>query len=302
MAKKIVECVPNFSEGKDQKKIDAIVAEIKSVPGITVLSSLADADHNRLDVSYLGEPEAVKTAAFAACKLASKLIDMEKHHGQHPRMGATDVIPFIPIQGVTMAECVELANDVGQKIGDELGIPVYLYESAAKTPSRTNLADVRRGEYEGIKTEFQTNPNGPRKPDYGPTTMHPSAGFTGVCARMPLVAFNVNLATTDVSIAKAIAKAVREKDGGLKCVKAMGFVIKEKGIVQVSMNLTNYLETPIFKAFEAVKAEAQKHGVQVIESEIIGMVPLQALSDTADFYLRLEKFKSDQVIEARLIE
>ncbi len=300
MARKIVECVPNFSEGKDQKIIDAILSEIKSVPGITVLSSLADADHNRLDVSYLGEPDAVKTAAFAACKIASTLIDMEKHHGQHPRMGATDVIPFIPIQNVSMDECVQYANEVGRKIGDELRIPVYLYESAAKTPARTNLADVRRGEYEGIKADFESNPA--RKPDYGPSIMHPSAGFTGVCARMPLVAFNVNLATTDVSIAKAIAKAVREKDGGLKCVKAMGFDIKERGIVQVSMNLTNYLETPIFKAFEAVKAEAQKHGVNIIESEIVGMVPLQALSDTADFYLRLEKFKSDQIIEARLIE
>ncbi|MBI2445303.1 glutamate formimidoyltransferase [Candidatus Micrarchaeota archaeon] len=300
MARKIVECVPNFSEGKDQKVIDAILAEMTSVPGITVLSSLADADHNRLDVSYLGEPDAVKQAAFLACKKASELIDMEQHHGQHPRMGATDVIPFIPIQNVSMEDCVQYANEVGKRIGDELDIPVFLYESAARIPERKNLADVRRGEYEGIKAEFESN--SARKPDFGPSKMHPSAGFTAVGARMPLVAFNVNLATTDVSIAKAIAKAVREKDGGLKCVKAMGFEIKERGLVQVSMNLVNYVETPIFKAFEAVKAEAQKHGVQIVESEIIGMVPLQALSDTADFYLRLEKFKTDQVIEARLIE
>ncbi len=300
MVRKIVECVPNFSEGKDQKVIDAILAEIQSVPGITVLSSLADADHNRLDVSYLGEPEAVKNAAFLACKKAAELIDMEKHHGQHPRMGATDVIPFIPIQGVTMEECVQYANDVGRKIGDELGIPVYLYESAARMPERKNLADVRRGEYEGIKAEFATNPA--RTPDYGPTIMHPSAGFTAVGARMPLVAFNVNLATTDVSIAKAIAKAVREKDGGLKHVKAMGFEIKERGLVQVSMNLVNYVETPVFKAFEAVKAEAQKHGVSIVESEIVGMVPLQALADASVFYLKVAQFKTDQVIEARLIE
>ncbi|MBI4360732.1 glutamate formimidoyltransferase [Candidatus Micrarchaeota archaeon] len=300
MAKKIVECVPNFSEGRNQAVMDSIIAEIQSVPGITVLSSLADADHNRLDVSYLGEPEAVKQAAFLACKKAAELIDMEKHRGQHPRMGATDVIPFIPIQNVSMAECVQYANEVGKRIGDELRIPVYLYESAAKTPARTNLADVRRGEYEGIKAEFQTNPS--RKPDYGPTRMHASAGFTAVGARMPLIAFNVNLATADVSIAKAIAKAVREKDGGLPHVKAMGFEIREKGIVQVSMNLVNYLETPIFKAFEAVKKEAEKHGVQITESEIVGMVPLQALVDTSAFYLKLESFTSDQVIEARLIE
>ncbi len=300
MVRKIVECVPNFSEGKDQRVIDAIQLEITSVPGITVLSTLADPDHNRLDVSYLGEPEPVKNAAFAACKKAAELIDMEKHRGQHPRMGATDVIPFIPIQNVSKDECVQYANDVGRKIGDELGIPVYLYESAARMPERKNLADVRRGEYEGIKADFSSNPA--RRPDYGPSVMHPSAGFTAVGARMPLVAFNVNLATTDVSVAKAIAKAVREKDGGLKHVKAMGFEIKERGVVQVSMNLVNYVETPVFKAFEAVKAEAHKHGVSIVESEIVGMVPLQALSETAEFYLRLEKFKTDQVIEARLIE
>lgn len=300
MVRKIVECVPNFSEGKDQKVIDAILAEIQSVPGITVLSSLADADHNRLDVSYLGEPDAVKKAAYLACQKAAELIDMGKHHGQHPRMGATDVIPFIPIQGVSMDECVQYANEVGKKIGDELGIPVYLYESAARVPERKNLADVRRGEYEGLKAEFASNPA--RLPDYGPTTMHPSAGFTAVGARMPLVAFNVNLATTDLSVAKAIAKAVREKDGGLKHVKAMGFEIKERNLVQVSMNLVNYMETPVFKAFEAVKKEAEKHGVSIVESEIVGMVPLQALVDTSVFYLNLAQFKTDQVIEARLIE
>jgi len=300
MARKIVECVPNFSEGRNQAVIDALLAEIRSVPGITVLSALADADHNRLDVSYLGEPQPVKDAAFRACKKAVELIDMEKHKGQHPRMGATDVIPFIPIQGLTMEECVQYANEVGRKIGAELGIPVYLYESAARVPERRNLADVRRGEYEGIKAEFETNPA--RKPDYGPDKMHPSAGFTAVGARMPLVAFNVNLATTDVSIAKAIAKAVREKDGGLKHVKAMGFEIKEKGIVQVSMNLVNYLETPVFAAYEAVQKEAVKHGVQIIESEIIGMVPMQALVDVSKNYLKSGSFQTDQVIEARLIE
>jgi glutamate formiminotransferase len=297
---KIMECVPNFSEGRNQEAIDAIIAEIQSVAGIKVLSVQADKDHNRLDVSYLGEPEAVKKAAFLACKKATELIDMEKHSGQHPRMGATDVIPFIPIREVSMEEAVECANEVGKKIGEELGIPVFLYEEAARIPEKRNLADVRKGEYEGLKNEIGSSPV--RTPDYGPAKMHVTAGAVAVCGRMPLVAFNVNLATANVEVAKKIAKAVRFKDGGFKNVKAMGFDIKEKGYVQVSMNLTNYLESPLFRVFETIRLEAERYGVAVLGSEIVGMVPLQALAGVSEHFLRLEGFSSSQVIEARLVE
>lgn len=294
---KLVMCVPNFSEGKDQDKICAIRAEIERVPGTKMLFCEADADHNRLDISFVAPLDAAKAAAFNATKKAAELIDMDSHKGEHPRMGATDVVPFVPLGETTMQECVDAAKELGKRIGEELGIPVYLYEEAATSPERKNLADIRKGEYEGIKAEMGKVPE--RKPDFGPERMG-KAGATAVGARMHLIAFNVNLGTNDLSIAKAIAKAVRGSSGGLRSVKAMGFEIKERGIVQVSMNLVNYQDTSIPRAFDMVKREAGRHGVPVIGSEIIGMVPVDALVDTADYYLRLEKFRKDQIIENRL--
>ncbi|NYZ75899.1 glutamate formimidoyltransferase [Candidatus Micrarchaeota archaeon] len=297
---RIVECIPNFSEGKRKEVIDKIAGEIKKVKGVKLLDVESDADHNRSVVTFIGEPEAVAEAAFLATKKASELIDLNLHRGEHPRIGATDVIPFVPISNITMNECVELARNVGKRIASELGIPVYLYEAAALKPECTNLADIRKGEYECLKNEIEMNPK--RKPDYGPAKLHPTAGATVVGAREPLIAFNVNLATNDIEIAKKIANAVRFSSGGLKCVKAKGFEIKNRGIVQVSMNLTNYKETPIFKAYEMVKNEAEKCGVKIIGCEIIGLVPLDAIADVANFYLKLENFKNEQILEKRLWE
>lgn len=297
---RIVECVPNFSEGKRKEVVEKIVGEIKKVKGVNVLDVESDADHNRSVVTFIGEPEAVGEAAFLATKKACELIDMNKHRGEHPRIGAMDVIPFVPLSNVTMEECVQLAKKVGKRIADELGIPVYLYEAAATREDRVNLSDIRKGEYEGLKKEIGSNPD--RKPDYGDAKLHPTAGATVVGAREPLIAFNVNLGTEDVEIAKKIAKAVRFSSGGLKNVKAKGFVIRERGIVQVSMNLTNYKETPIFRVFEMVKREAERYGVPVIGSEIIGLVPLDAVVDVVDFYLQLENFKKNQILETHLWE
>jgi glutamate formiminotransferase len=297
---RIVECIPNFSEGRRKGVIDDIVGEIKKVKGVKLLDVESDADHNRSVVTFIGGPEAVAEAAFLATKKASELIDLNSHKGEHPRIGATDVIPFVPILNVTMEECVELARGVGKRIADELRIPVYRYEEAALRPECTNLADIRKGEYECLKDEIGKNPA--RKPDYGPAKLHPTAGATVVGAREPLIAFNVNLATDDIEAAKSIAKAVRFSSGGLKCVKAKGFEIKKRGIVQVSMNLTNYKETPIHKAYEMVKSEAEKRGVKIAGCEIVGLVPLDAIADAAGFYLKLENFKKEQILEKHLRE
>ncbi|RLF49311.1 MAG: glutamate formimidoyltransferase [Thermoplasmata archaeon] len=297
---KIVECVPNFSEGRRKEVVDAIVSEILSVEGVRLLDREMDPDHNRSVITFIGGPEGVKEAAFRATKKAAELIDMNKHRGEHPRIGATDVIPFVPIEGVSMEECVEIARDVGRRIGEELQIPVYLYEEAATRPDRRDLANIRRGQYEGLKEEIETNPE--RKPDFGPAKMHPTAGATAVGARMPLIAFNVNLRTTDIEIAKKIARAVRFRNGGFRYVKAMGFEIKERGMVQVSMNLTNYEKTPIYRVFELIKAEAERYGVAIAGSEIIGLVPMRALVDVASFYLRLEGFDPSQVLESKIRE
>ncbi|MCD4739700.1 glutamate formimidoyltransferase [archaeon] len=291
---KLVMCVPNFSEGKDQKKIDAIRAEIENVEGTKILFCEADADHNRLDVTFVAPIDAAKQAAFNATKKAAELIDMDQHKGEHPRMGATDVVPFVPITDTTLEECVKIAKEVGKKMGEELDIPVYLYEAAAAIPSRKNLAKIRKGEYEGIKAEMGKEPS--RKPDFGPDRMG-KAGATAVGARMPLVAFNVNLGTNDLKIAKKIAKSVRHSGGGLRYVKAMGFEIKERNIVQVSMNLVNYQKTPMYRVFDMIRREAARYGVSVIGSEVVGLVPLDALVDSTDYYLRLEEFKKNQVIE-----
>jgi glutamate formiminotransferase/formiminotetrahydrofolate cyclodeaminase len=279
--------------------IEAIVSEIKSVPGVMLLDKEMDADHNRAVITFVGGPDEVKLAAFKAISKATELIDMNKHKGEHPRMGATDVVPFIPISGVTMQDCVVLAERLAKEVAEKLNVPIYLYEAAAKRPDRVNLADVRKGEYEGIKAEIETNPD--RKPDFGPSKMHPTAGATAIGVRMPLIAFNVYLGTPYVGIAKKIAKAIRFSGGGLRYVKALGFEIKERRLAQISMNLVNYPQTPIFRVFEMIKAEAERYGVPIISSEIVGLTPLDALLDVADFYLKLDKFKREQVLENKLM-
>lgn len=296
---KLVECVPNFSEGRKPEVIDAIVSEITSVQGVMLLDKEMDKDHNRAVVTFVGGPDEAKEAAFRAIGKAAELIDLEKHQGEHPRMGATDVVPFIPISGMGMDDCVKLAKELGKEVGEKLEIPVYLYEAAATRPDRENLADVRRGEYEGLKSEIETNPD--RKPDFGPSRMHRRAGATAIGARMPLIAFNVYLGTRDVRVARRIAKAIRFGGGGLRYVKALGFDIKERAIVQISMNLVNYLRTPVFRVFEMIKSEAQRYGVSIVSSEIVGLTPMNAMMDVADFYLRLENFKKDQILENKLM-
>lgn len=293
---KIIECVPNFSEGRNIENINKILDAIKGVEGIKVLDYEHDKDHNRTVVTFIGTPENIAEAAFRGCKKASELIDLNVHKGEHPRMGATDVIPFIPVSDVSMKEGVSIAEKLGERIWKELKIPIYLYEEAAKTPERKNLANVRKGEFEWLKENIEKRP-----PDFG-DKIHPTAGATAVGAREFLIAFNVNLGTNDLSIAKKIAKAVRFKSGGLRYVKALGFEIKERGIVQVSMNLTNYKKTPVHKVFEMIKSEANRYGVSIIESEVIGLAPMDSLIDVADFYLKLENFKKEQIFERRIWE
>ena len=293
----IVECVPNFSEGRRQEVIDHILAAIAQVPGARVLDVKSDPDHNRSVVTIIGAPQAASEAAFQGVVSAAEWIDMDHHRGGHPRMGATDVIPFVPVRGVTMEDCVTLARQLGQRIGQELGIPVYLFEEAATRPDRRNLADLRRGEYEGLKKEIGTNPD--RVPDFGPAVMG-TAGVTAIGARQPLVAFNVYLNTDDASPAKAIAKAVRHSSGGFRFVKALGLLVD--GQAQVSMNLTDYRQTPIHRVLELIRIEAAHYGLTVTRSEVVGLVPAEALLDAAQFYLQLEGFTSEQVLENRLSE
>lgn len=294
---RVVECVPNFSEGRRPEVVEEIVAAIKAVDGLRVLDYSSDASHNRTVVTFVGTPEACEEAAFAGISRARDLIDMEKHEGEHPRLGATDVVPFIPISGVTMEECVEIARNVGKRVGEELEIPVYLYEEAATRPERRNLANVRRGEYEGLKESIGL----PEKaPDFGPARVHPTAGATVIGARMPLIAFNVNLGTSDIGIARRIARAVRASSGGLANVKALGVMLEDRQIAQVSMNLVNYVKTPIPRVLEMVRREAARYGVPVIESELIGLMPMDAVLDTAAYYLQLPKLEQSQIIEARV--
>lgn len=296
---RLVECIPNFSEGRRPEVIAALVREITAVSGVILLDQEMDQAHNRAVLTFVGEPQAVKGAAFAAIAKATELIDMEKHTGEHPRLGATDVVPFVPISDVSMEECVQLARELGQLVGEKLAIPVYLYEAAATRPDRENLADIRKGEYEGLKKEIGVNLD--RKPDFGPEKMHPTAGAVVIGARMPLVAYNVYLGTTDVSIAKKIARAIRYSTGGLRYVKALGFEIKERDLVQVSMNLVNYQGTPVYRVMELIKAEANRYGVPIVSSELVGLAPLAAFLDVAEFYLKLENFKPEQILETRLM-
>ncbi len=295
---RLVEVVPNFSEGRRREVVDQIVQAILSVPGTTLLDLEMDPDHNRSVVTFVAPPEAAVEAAFRGIQKAAELIDLNQHQGQHPRIGATDVVPFVPLKGVSMEECVALAEELGRRVAEELKIPVYLYEEAARVPERKNLANIRKGEFEGLREAIKTDPS--RKPDFGPAELHPTAGATVIGARKILIAYNVNLGTQDLAIAKKIARRVRARGGGLAFVKALGFELKERGLVQVSMNLVDYKKTPIFAAYELVKLYAERYGVPVVGSEIVGLVPQEALVQVADFYLRLENFQPDQIIEARL--
>jgi glutamate formiminotransferase/formiminotetrahydrofolate cyclodeaminase len=297
--RKIVECVPNFSEGRRPEIVEKIVSVIRSVNGVSMLDQEMDKDHNRAVISFVGEPEAVVDAAFRAVKAASELIDLNQHSGEHPRIGATDVVPFVPVSGVTQEECIEMAKRLGKKIADELSIPVYLYELAATRPDRVDLAVIRRGEFEGLREAIRTDPD--RAPDFGRPELHSTAGATVVGVRAPLVAFNVYLATTDLKVAERVAKAIRFRDGGFRYAKALGFEVKEKGCVQVSINMTDYTKTPLYRVFETVKREAARWGVNVTESEVVGLVPQGALNACARYFMQLNGFKKDQILENRLV-
>jgi glutamate formiminotransferase len=296
----IVWCVPNFSEGRREDVIEKIAAEVAAVEGVKLLGTDPDPDHNRVVVSFVGTRAGVAEAAFRATSRARELIDLNDHEGEHPRMGATDVVPFVPVQGVTTADCVELAKEVGERIGNELDIPVFLYEKAATRPERENLAKVRKGQFEGLRDLIGKDPD--RAPDYGPDAIHPTAGAVAVGARMPLIAYNVNLGTDDIKIAKDIAKSVRQISGGFRYVKAMGFELKDRGIVQVSMNLVNYKASPIHRVQETIRREAARYGVAVVGAEVVGLLPMEALVEAAKWYLQLEDFQDDQVLENRIWE
>jgi glutamate formiminotransferase/formiminotetrahydrofolate cyclodeaminase len=291
----LVECVPNFSEGRDKGKVDAIVAAMK-VDGVYLLDREMDADHNRCVITLVGEREAIQEAAIRGVGKAAELIDLNSHQGAHPRMGAADVVPFIPIDGVTIEDCVAMARHVGEEIWKRFQIPVYLYEAAATTPERQNLENIRRGQFEGIRAEIATNPA--RKPDFGEAWVHPTAGATVVGARKFLIAYNVFLNTPDVEIAKKIAKTVRFSSGGMRFVKGAGFLVR--GLAQVSMNLTDFEQTPVHRVFEVVKREAARYGVMPVSSEIVGLIPKKALEQAAEWFLQVESFDSSLILENRL--
>ena len=294
---KLVECVPNFSEGRRREIIDAIVNEARTAD-VKIFDIESDPNHNRSVLTFVGEPAAVKEAALRMSSKAIELIDLNKHTGEHPRMGAVDVVPFIPISDITMDECVQLAKDFAKEYASRFKVPVYLYEVAATRPERRNLADVRKGEFEGLRNQIGHDPE--RKPDFGPEAIHPTAGATAVGARQILIAYNINLATDKVEVAKRIAKQVRGRDGGLTSVKALGFELKDRGLVQISMNMVDYKASQLFKTFELVRSLAASEGVEIHESEVVGLVPTEALTDTAKFYLRLHGFKNDQILERKL--
>ncbi|HXW91218.1 MAG TPA: glutamate formimidoyltransferase [Terriglobales bacterium] len=291
----LVECVPNFSEGRDKIKIDAIVEAMKR-DGVYLLDREMDFDHNRSVITVVGEGEAIQEAAIAAVGKAAELIDLNIHEGAHPRIGAADVVPFIPIEGVSLEDCVAMARRVGSEIWKRYQIPVYLYEAAAATPERQNLENIRRGQFEGLRAEISTDPA--RKPDFGETRLHPSAGATVVGARKFLIAYNVFLSTPEVEIAKKVAKAVRFSNGGMRFVKAAGFLVR--GLAQVSMNLTDFEQTPIHRVFELVKREAARYGVMPLSSEIVGLIPKRALEQAAEWFLQVENFDSSLILENRL--
>jgi glutamate formiminotransferase/formiminotetrahydrofolate cyclodeaminase len=295
MSTPLVECIPNFSEARRPEVVEAIVAAISSVAEVSLLNHSSDTDHNRTVVTFAGPPAAVEEAAFRGIQKAAELIDLNQHTGSHPRIGATDVVPFVPLSGVEMSECVQIARRLGERVGRELNIPVYLYEEAASRSDRVNLEDNRRGQFEGLKAEIETNPD--RKPDYGPARLG-TAGATVIGARNPLIAYNVYLTTDDVPIAKAIAKAMRHSSGGFRFVKALGMLVE--GRAQVTMNLTDFRKTPVHRVVEAIRREAERYGVGIHHSELIGLIPGEALMDAAAWYLQLAGFSPEQVLENRL--
>lgn len=296
---KIIECVPNFSEGRNIKIIDEIVDCFRGRENVKLLNYSNDKDHNRLVVTVVGEPEELKATIVEAIGLAVELIDMRKHTGQHPRMGAVDVVPFIPIKNISMEEAINLSKEVSAIVADKFKLPVFLYEKSASTIERENLATIRKGEFEGMKEKLK-NPDW--KPDFGPEIIHETAGVVAIGARMPLVAYNINLGTDNIEIATSIAKKVRNAGGGLRFCKAMGVALENRHITQVSMNLTDYTKTAIYRAHELVRIEAKRYGVPIIGAEIIGTVPMNALLDTASYYLGLENFDINQVLETHLME
>lgn len=299
---KLVECIPNFSISKEKNEAgyNALVEVAKSVPGCTLFDAQTDGNHNRSVFTMIGTPEAIEEVSFQLTKKAAELIDMNQHKGEHKRMGATDVIPFVPQKDVTVEECVEMSKRLGERIWNELQIPIFLYEDSATSPERKNLAKVRKGEFEGMPEKL-LQPEW--APDFGERKIHPTAGVTAIGARMPLVAFNCNLATSDVEIAKKIAKVIRGSSGGFRSCKAMGFMMEDRGIAQVSMNMVNYEDTPLFVVYEQIKALAERYGTYIVDSEVVGLTPAKAMIDCAEFYLKVRDFDChNQIMEYHLID
>lgn len=297
--KKIIECVPNFSEGRDLDKIEKIVKSFQGKDGVKLLDYQRDEDHNRLVVTVVGKPDALKTALYEAFRSALEVIDMRRHKGQHPRMGAVDVVPLVPIKNVSMAEAVDLSIQIAKHVSETFNLPIFLYEASATRPERQNLANIRKGQFEEMADKIK-KPEW--KPDFGPEKIHPTAGVTALGARMPLVAFNVNLETDNLAIATDIAEKVRHISGGLRYCKGIGVKLEERGMVQVSMNMTDYTKTALYRSFELIKMEARRYGVNVVGSEVIGLVPMAALIDTAVYYMGINNFSMAQVLEARIME
>ncbi|HEY7501314.1 MAG TPA: glutamate formimidoyltransferase [Vicinamibacterales bacterium] len=293
----IIESIPNVSEGRRAEVVDRMADAIRSTPGVRLLDYSSDASHNRSVFTLAGDAPALKAATLALFDAATSSIDLRQHTGEHPRIGAVDVVPFVPIEGVTMADCVALAKEVGAAVAERFKVPVYLYEEASSNPVRKNLEDIRRGEFEGLAAKMAS---AGWAPDFGPAAPHPSAGASVVGARMPLIAYNINLNTDRLDVAKKIAAAIRHSSGGLRYVKAMGVKVEDRNLAQVSINLTNYEKTPMFRVFEMVKREAARYGVSILESEIVGLVPSAALTQSAEFYLQLERFSDAQVLEKKL--
>jgi glutamate formiminotransferase len=293
----IIESIPNVSEGRRPEVVERLADVIRSTAGVRLLDYSADASHNRSVFTMVGDAAPLARATIALFDAAIAAIDLRTHRGEHPRLGAVDVVPFVPIDGVTMEDCVRLAKEVAASVAERFDLPVFLYEEASANPARKNLEDIRRGEFEGLAARMRTPA---WAPDFGPAAPHPSAGATVIGARMPLIAYNINLNTDRIDVAKAVAAAVRQSSGGLRYVKAMGVKVEDRNLAQVSMNLTNYQKTPMFRVFEMVKREAERYGVGILESEIVGLVPSAALVSSAEFYLQLERFGPDQILERKL--
>ena len=294
----IIECVPNVSEGRDRNSIDAMAAAVREAPGVRLLDVSSDAAHNRSVLTFVGDAPAVRSGVLTLFRAALPRIDLRTHKGEHPRMGAVDVVPFIPVRGSTVEDCVALSKDVGAAIAAEFGVPVFLYEDSASAEHRRNLAEVRKGQFEGFAEKMK---DARWAPDFGPAQPHPSAGAVAVGARPFLIAYNINLGTRDLAIADRIAKAIRHISGGFRYVKAMGVELADRGLVQVSINMTNFRKTPLHRVFDCVRAEAERHGVPVVGSEIVGLSPADALYAAAEHYLRLEGFSAEQVLETKLL-